>query len=530
MSRLLLVLLLLLTFGCRDHSHDSDAGGHSHGDDAAHDHGEGEDTAWSVTAWSEHYELFAETDGLVAGVETPSHAHFTYLPDFSALNQGTVTGILRSADGGEERFVATAPLRPGIFNVPFKPSRPGAFTLSFLVENELAREEIDAGRVAVGTAEEPGGALEAPPSAPLGGAGGGEEASFLKEQQWRTPFATLWASEGELARSLAAVGRVRPAAGGEALLVAPADGLVRPERWSRPGLEAKRGATLFELAPRVAGEDSAAQLEARVTGLEAEHAVAAARLIRLRELLAQEAVSRREVEEAEARSAGLAAQLAATRRDQAAASAQRGGAAERFRVASPIAGRVVEVLVSPGQFVAAGTALARVVATSPVWLELALSPGDAAQFGTRGAGASLALTRFSGEVPLEIPASELKLVTLSPEIDAATGTVAAFFEVARSADELRLGSRVEAEVLLAETVRGIVLPEAAVIDDSGVPIVYLQLSGESFERREVQKVGRAGGRVLVSGIRAGERVVVAGGNSIRRSVLLGSGEVEGHVH
>lgn len=521
MKRLSLALLLLLAPGCREHSHDPETGGHSHGE---------EDTAWSVTAWSEHYELFAETDGLVAGVETPSHAHFTYLPDFSALNQGTVTGILRSADGGEERFVAAAPLRAGIFNVPFKPTRPGAFTLSFLVENELAREEIEAGRVAVGTAEEPGGALEAPPSAPAGGSSGGEEVSFLKEQQWRTPFATVWASQGELARSFAAVGRVRPAAGGEALLVAPAEGLLRAERWPRPGLEVQRGATLFELAPKVVGEESAAQRAARVTALEAENGVAAARLVRLRELLSQEAVSRREVEEAEARAAGLTAQLEATRRDQAAASAQRGGAAERFRVASPIVGRVVEVLVSPGQFVAAGTTLARVVATSPVWLELALSPADAARFGAGGAGATLALTRFSGEAPLEIPASELKLVTLSPEIDAATGTVAAFFEVARSADELRLGSRVEAEVLLAETLRGIVLPEAAMIDDSGVPVVYLQLSGESFERREVQVVERAAGRVLVSGISAGERVVVAGGNAIRRSVLLGSGAVEGHVH
>ena len=40
----------------------------------------------------------------------PSHAHFTYLPDFSALNEGSVTGILRGPDGREESFLAPKPL------------------------------------------------------------------------------------------------------------------------------------------------------------------------------------------------------------------------------------------------------------------------------------------------------------------------------------------------------------------------------------------------------------------------------------
>jgi hypothetical protein len=149
-----LSLLLLALPACRDSAPEE------------HAHAEEETEGWSVTAWSEHYELFAETDPLIAGREAPSHAHFTYLPDFSALNEGSVTGILRGADGQEESFLAPKPLRAGIFNVVFKPSREGTFDLVFRVRNSKASEDIPAGRVRVGAAASPGNLVELLPGAP----------------------------------------------------------------------------------------------------------------------------------------------------------------------------------------------------------------------------------------------------------------------------------------------------------------------------------------------------------------------------
>jgi hypothetical protein len=75
-----------------------------------------------------------------------------------------------------------------------------------------------------------------------------------------------------------------------------------------------------------------------------------------------------------------------------------------------------------------------------------------------------------------------------------------------------------------------VIPASSLVDDSGVEVVYVQLSGESFDRREVRVEARQGPRALVRGITPGERIVTKGGNAIRRSSLLGSGGVEGHVH
>lgn len=513
----LLLILMLLLPACRE----PEPAGHAHE----------EPESWAVTAWSEHYELFAETGPLVVGREAPSHAHFTWLPGFSALSEGSVTGILRGEDGREESFLAPKPLRAGIFQVVFKPSREGTFDLVFRVNAKGRTEDIASGRVRVGTPESPGSLAEPPPGAPDEAAAAGEPIGFLKEQQWRTPFATVRAANGSLGETLRAPARVLPAAGGEVTLTAPADGVVTAARWPHAGLAAGRGEPLFTLTPRVSADRSLSGLRAGVTELEAELEVAQARLSRLRELIAVEATSRREVEEAEARVKALSARLEAARRESSAASAVRSGGAagpESFRVSSPIAGRVAEVAVSPGQFVEAGAPLGRIVKTSPVWLELALQPGEAGALPEAPAG--LHVRRWAGEEPFPIPAADVRLVSRAPEVDAGTGTVPVILEVRRGVDLLRIGSRVEAEVRLPGEKSGVVLPATALVDDGGVEVVYVQLGGESFERREVEIEAREGPLVLVRGIAPGERVVTEGGNAIRRSELLGSGGVEGHVH
>ena len=80
-------------------------------------------------------------------------------------------------------------------------------------------------------------------------------------------------------------------------------------------------------------------------------------------------------------------------------------------------------------------------------------------------------------------------------------------QIDASVAELPIGSPVEAQILLAQDSRGIVVPETALVDDGGVPVVYLQIGGESFVRAEVSVAGRQSGRVLVEGLPPGARVV-----------------------
>jgi len=499
---------------------------------ADHDAGQGhsavEAESWAVTAWGERFELFPEFDALISGRTAGAHVHVTVLDGFRPATEGSVTVVLISTAGIEERFSSTTVVRPGIFNVEIQPGEPGERELSFEIEVNGVQETIAGGSVRVGTADNPGGLIKPPFELPA--VDGDETIDFLKEQQWRTSFDTKWVRIGALRSSVTGTARIEPPSGGEVVLTAPVDGVVRVASWPYTGQRVSAGSALLFLIPTANIERSLAQLEASVREIEALSQAATARVERLEGLLEREAVSRREVERVQAESTGLEARLEAAQAELEAAEAGRRGrqGVSGLEIRAPFAGRVAEVRVSPGEHVAVGATLLRVIRERPVWIRVALTPGNAASLGDGIAG--LVLDTGASVAPLQVHAGELRLVAVAPEIDSGTGTVTALIEVQRSVDELKPGLRATVQILLAGEVEGVVLPHSAVVDDAGVPVVYVQVEGESFSRRKVEVLRRQGELVLVDGVLPGERVVTVGGAAIRRATLLASGSVEGHVH
>jgi membrane fusion protein, heavy metal efflux system len=479
--------------------------------------------SWAVTAWGERYEVFAETGPLVAGTTVTSNAHVTVLSGFVPLKQGAVSLVLRGSGGAEEVFRQERPKRDGIYPIELRPRAEGAFDLVFRIESPAGAEDVPAGRVRIGSAGSPGGRVAQDDSkAPEG-------VSFLKEQQWRMEFATAWVREGALAESVEGPAQVKPSGGGEVVLTAGVDATVAPSPWPYAGMELARGGSVFRLVPRV-GDRSLPELHADASSLEADVDVARRRVERLTELLRIEATSQAELERARATLASLEARLASARGGVAAATnavAGRDGT-PAFVVAAPWAGRVAEVSVFPGQTVAAGAPLGRLVRVRPLWIVVALRPEAADR--VHGKPRGLFLRRPGHQEPLEIGAKDLRLVSRSPEVDPRTASVNVIVEVDRSASELPLGSAVEAELLLSGEKSGVVVPLSALLDDSGITVAYVQLEGESFGRREVRVLGRLGDEALVDGLRPGERLVTQGAGAVRRSSLLSAGAPEDHVH
>jgi len=509
--RTLMGLLMIGTLGCQ-------AGGPKDGGSSA-----AAAEGWSVTAWGERYEIFAETGPLVAGTSATSNAHVTVLSGFAPLKEGAVMLILRGSGGAEELFRQERPKRDGIYPVELKPRAEGTFALVFRIESPAGREDVPAGRVRVGSAAAPGGLVAEE------GQTAAEGVSFLKEQQWRTEFATAWVREGTLAASVEGPASVKPAGGGEVVLTAGLDATVSSSPWPHTGQDIARGGTVFRLMPRV-GDRSLPELHADASSLEGDVDVARRRVERLSELLRVEATSQAELERARATLASLEARLASARGGVAAATNAVDGkdSAAAIPIRAPWAGRVAEVSVSPGQTVAAGAALGRLVKARPLWIVVALRPEAATR--VQGAPRGLFLRRPGQQESVEIGTKDVRLVARSPEVDPRTASVNVILEVDRSASELPLGSAVEAELLLAGEKAGVVVPLSALLDDSGITVAYVQLEGESFGRREVRVLGRLGNEALVDGLRSGERLVTQGAGAVRRSSLLSAGAPEGHVH
>jgi len=78
---------------------------------------------------------------------------------------------------------------------------------------------------------------------------------------------------------------------------------------------------------------------------------------------------------------------------------------------------------------------------------------------------------------------------------------------------------------------GLAVPESAIVDDAGRPVVFVQAAGESFLRRPVRLGIRDSGNIgILEGVTRGERVVTAGAYQIRLAALSPQVPAHGHVH
>jgi RND family efflux transporter MFP subunit len=196
---------------------------------------------------------------------------------------------------------------------------------------------------------------------------------------------------------------------------------------------------------------------------------------------------------------------------------------------SPLAGTVVDAEVTAGEFVTDDHRLFRVVDMQKLNIDAEVSEYDIARVQD-APGAKFRLSTYPDRVlPIFGPGAG-RLVFIGGVVDPDSRTVPVRFEVLNDENLLRVGMFAEVMIETERRAGAIVVPERAVADDSGEPIVYVQTGGESFERRPVQLGIRDGNDVEIrSGLERGERVVIDGAYAIRLSTLSG-GVPEHHHH
>jgi len=500
-----LVALIAGCFGTQE--------GHDHGDGNVHSHDseEGSDT-WSVTSWGNQFEIFAEAGMLAAGEVSTSHTHVTVLDNFAALTDGRVSAVLRNASGVESVYSQDKAVRPGIFSIAITPPVDGEYALIFRVEALGVVEDIPSGKVYVGVSAEPGMLIEAPqpPHGPASTAvSGTPPVGFLKEQQWKTPFATAWVAEGAIRTTVDGFAKVRPAAGSDIIVSAPTNGILSASTKLHAGMRVREGTELLKLLPRAVSEQSLSELRS-------ELAFERLRLARLEKLIAIGGVTQEDVDQSRARVDALEPLV------------EGNSDSGTLSITSPISGIVADVWVRPGSSTSAGDSLIRLVKANSMWLEVALDATELAALA--GAPRSLHLrVPGSGDI-ISYSQDEFRLIATSPSLDPVTGNGTAILELTSDKQSLPLGATVEVSIGTSREDSGTVIGVNSLVDDGGTDVVYVQTDGESFERHEVHVIRREGGLALITGVTPGVRVVTKGGSMIRRASMLSSGGIEGHVH
>lgn len=478
--------------------------------------------ALSVTRWTDKTELFAEYPPLTVGQTSRFAIHLTRLDTFKPLTQGHVEVHLTGGSSPPEVFRVDAPSRPGIFGVDVKPARAGKRELVILLRVAGLDDDHRVGEVDVHPT------VAAAKAAAQGGAEDDPGISFLKEQQWVLDFGTAVVREQPVRESIRIAARLEARPGGAADVVAPIDGRLVRVVEVPVGAAVSRGQELARLLPPPSVPGDLPQLQRALAEAQSALALAVRDRERAERLTAAGAAPGKRLDEARSVEEQARARLTAEEGSLAQYNAARAGgtasAAGLFIVRAPVAGVIAQREAATGANVAAGTVLFRVVDASQVHVVGQVPETDAPR-ARLATAAEFEVPGVEGRVPAG------RLASVGKVLDPQARTLPITFAFDNRALRLPVGQSVFLHLLLKETAVRPVVPAAAVVDDAGRPIVFVQRGGETFERRPVTLGARAGDLVQIAqGVKPGEHVVTKGAYLVRLASLSTSVPAHGHVH
>jgi RND family efflux transporter MFP subunit len=304
---------------------------------------------------------------------------------------------------------------------------------------------------------------------------------------------TVQVLEGDVSRSLRLAGELVGDPRASAVLQTLQGGRVAGEggSWPELGARVRRGQVLLRLTPSGSGGERAATA-AEAARVEAELSQARADLARLEGLTG--VVSRAEVETQRSRVVSLAAQRTALRAPLSMGSEI---------LVAPIDGVIASIDVAPGSVVSPGETLLTII--DPARMSVAALAFEPLTVGS--------VLRASVALP-DGGTLEARLVGVGAQTRG--GAVPVRLDLIGVAPGLVAGRPVTVFLERSATVRGLVLPSAAVIRaPNGEHVVFEKLGAERFMPRPVRIEQVSADRVVVlAGVSPQARVVVRGASLI----------------
>lgn len=475
----------------------------------------------SFTNWTTKSELFAEYLPLITGQTSRFAVHLTRLDTFKPLAKGKVEIRLTGADGKFTSYTTDAPSRPGIFGVDVKPSASGEFRVSISVTSDGLSDIHELGEMTVSPTK--AAALHDH------GPGGEERVAFLKEQQWTLDFATAIVEDRQLKASLRVPAEVLPRSGGEATVSVSFDGRLAPGPFPIAGARVSQGQILASLLPPTSAPSDLSLLE--LTKNESSLALQLARKDRERaeRLVQSGAAPAKRLDEArtveataEARVKSAEARLAQYDSSSAADTTPKG--VKPFVIRAPISGMILQANAAPGANVKSGDTLFKIVDADTVYVAAIVPEADFPQMRN--------LTGAEVEMPgTEKPRTIGPPVTVGRVVDPQSRTFQVVYQLDNRDRQVAIHQSLYVRLLTKASNVAPAIPESALVDDAGRPIVFIQASGEGFIRRPVKLGIREGGYVeVVDGVFPGERVVIRGAHLVRLATMSSQVPAHGHVH
>ncbi|MBW7900236.1 MAG: efflux RND transporter periplasmic adaptor subunit [Rhodocyclaceae bacterium] len=294
---------------------------------------------------------------------------------------------------------------------------------------------------------------------------------------------------------------------------AQVEGYLEKKFFSEGGI-VREGDPLFRIDPRplqAVADGAAAALAEKENGLAKTRRTRE----RLQALLAENAVSQKDVEDAVAAEQAAAAALAMSRAEHTKATMNLSYA----YIKSPLKGLVSRANIAEGSYVTPGAAslLTTVAQVDPIWVNFSTSENEWLRFNDDILGGRLRFPEnFDFDVEMVLGdgrtlSTRGKINFAAPSVDARTGAYAIRASFPNPDLIVRPGQFVRVRLLGAWRPGAILVPQRAVMQGEAGKFVYVVGAGDRAERRPVE-VGdwHEDQWFINAGLKGGERIVVGG--------------------
>jgi cobalt-zinc-cadmium efflux system membrane fusion protein len=464
-----------------------------------------------LTAYTTEFELFAEADAFVVGKTSRVLSHFTHLPEFTAVENGSIT-LRLIIEGKEVSHALTKPTRKGIYAFDIIPATPGKGQIIYDIATDKGKFQMVVSEIIVFEKEDDAdkAAQAAVKSSPFA-------AVFTKEQSWKIDFATEMPKTEPFGQVIKTTAQVQSAQGDEILVPAKTSGIVMFS--SGDVLEGKtvsNGQVLFSVSGSGMAENNST-----VRFLEAQNNYEKAKsdYERIKGLANDKIVSEKDL---------LAAK---NQYDNAKAiydNLNTNFSAKGQNISSPMSGFVKQLFVQNGQYVETGQPIVSISQNKTLILHAEIQQKYAsildnitnANIRTMHDNQAYSLDELNGKVLSygRNANSDNYLIPVNLQVDNKGGLLS--------------GGFVELYLKTTTNTNAITIPNEALLEEQGNYYVYVQINPELFEKREVFPGSTDGLRTeVLKGISANERIVTKGATLVKLTQATGTLDAHsGHVH
>lgn len=504
-----LISITLFAFSsCSVNTNDEHAG-HNHSKGQGHNNTESldehEHANSTLTLFSDKTELFVEYHPLIVGRTTTFINHLTKLETYKPYKNASITVKLENNNTGIKN-TSRIINKNNTLTTKLTPKKSGIYKLIFHIKTPLGEETFTAKTIEVYSNEKDAKASIIDK----------KHTSFLKEQAWNVDFSCEKLENSFFYNIVKTTGEIISPNKEKQQLTASTSGKIHfiSNNVIR-GKNINRNECLFLISGKNTIDDN---IDSKYRKAKIDIEQARINFHRAENLVKDKIISEKEFinSKAELQKAEIYYN-----------SINKNYSNKGIKIKSPINGFINNIFVSEGEYVQKGQIIALVNSNNKLLLRADIYQKHLSQLNNfKSANFKLSYT----DKIFDTKKLNGKKISFAQAIDDQQYTSPLFFEIDKP-KEVFAGSFAEIFLKSKSGKETLNISKSAILEDQGVKYVFVQITGESYEKRYI-KIGKDNGLKveIISGLKEGERVVNKGAYFVKLAELSSALPAHNHSH